>query len=191
MSFRGFAQQGPRQWYWQQHAWKLLDWAPVIDCSVMRWGVMIPQAAAIPLREEKWACQEERKEKDRKEKIIPPLSFDVLFGCGSAFRGQVSAQIKMHLFHQTSREAACQLSGSHLFTGRRDPAYSERGLRAGRRRPAQVCWSGDCAMHCAETTPGDHLLDQRTFFITVTVTFLSPHKMSLMIAGNPFPGERD
>lgn len=144
---------------------------------------MIPLPAAVPLRGEKMSLSGERKEKDRRRKKIPPQRSDVLFGLRSAFRSQVSAQIKMHLFHQTSSKAACQLSSCYLFTGQRDPALFEEASE--NRSVPNRWWGAMACMH--QETPGVQLVDQKTFFITVGIMFLNFHKMSLIIASNQFP----
>lgn len=107
MSFQDFAQQSPvsdtdsneRESYWIEPHDRVL--CNVVECNDTT-------TSSRPAERRKMSLSGERKEKDRRRKKIPPQSSDVLFGCRCAFRSQVSAQIKMHLFHQTSSGAACQ-----------------------------------------------------------------------------------
>lgn len=93
-----------------------------------------------PTERRKMSLSGERKEKDRIFKKKKP-SQSLKFGSVSAFRSQVSVQIKTHLFHQhpakqpATYPAAVCLQGGRIW-------LSEWGLRAG------LYWSGDLWHAC-------------------------------------------
>ena len=152
---------------------KAVGLSPVMECSVIWWGVMIPPPAAAQRREEKWACQGKEKEKDRRKERKSPLG---VLMCRLAVEGVFAAKVLRRLKCTYSIKQPGKPPASYLATiclqGGGIQLISSEGREEVR---ADVLVRG-CGTHAWRNTR-----------CGAEDIFYYCHKTSLMIASNPFP----